>query len=141
MESNKMKTIELTENNLSANYEGYLWWSDQAAPTVLKNGPVKELPNGNNPFIVEGQLFDKANNKSYSIRFVDGDYLIHCFDLNELEKLEYIEKKYLPNRFPDSIKKLCFKEFWRPVEDKLCEGMEVLQPAETVFVGFNSKEE
>jgi CRISPR type III-associated protein (TIGR04423 family) len=69
------------------------------------------------------------------------------------KKCETIVKKYLPNRFPESIHKLLFKEFWRPVNDKLCgskigkendknfEGMEVLQPAETVFVGFNFKED
>jgi len=143
-----MKKIKLTEISLSQNYDGYLWWSDQPTPQILNNEPIKELPIGNNPFIIEGQLFDSENNKSYSIRFVDGEYLINCFDLNELSELEYIKKEYLPNRI-DGVQKLCFREFWRPVKDKLCgskigeekekefEGMEVLQPAEVVFVGFN----
>lgn len=132
---------KLTEIDPEQKYEGYLWWSDRPTPTVLNNEPIKELPEGNNPFIVEGQLFDKVHDKSWSIRFVDGNYYIMRFDLNDLNGLECIPKNYLPNRFPDSIKKLCFREFWRPQKDYLCEGMQVLQPAETVFVGFNFKED
>jgi CRISPR type III-associated protein (TIGR04423 family) len=116
-------------------YEGYLWWSDETSPRIYKGEIVTEWPATNNPFIIEGQLFDKANRKSYSIRFVDGDYLIQCFDLNELESLDSIEKEYLPNRI-EGVHKLCFKEFWRPEKDDLCEGMEVLKPAEFVFIGF-----
>jgi CRISPR type III-associated protein (TIGR04423 family) len=151
---------KLTEIDPEQKYEGYLWWSDAASPEVYQN---QQLPQWHeeksNPFIIEGQLYDKSNNKSYSIRFVDGEYIIRKYDLEKMElekqekKCETIVKKYLPNRFPESIHKLLFKEFWRPVNDKLCgskigkendknfEGMEVLQPAETVFVGFNFKED
>lgn len=151
-----MKTNEhkLTDIDPGQNYQGYLWWSNASSPQVYQNQQLPEWPDEKvNPFIVEGQLYNKSNNKSYSIRFVDGNYLINFFDLNELKEFEFIDKKYLPNRFPDGIQKLCFKEFWRPVKDKLCgskigeenekefEGMDVLQPAEVVFVGFNYKED
>lgn len=133
MENNKLK---ITGIDPSQNYEGYLWWSDKTTPIILNNEPIKELPDGNNPFIVEGQLFDKEHDKSWSIRFIDGDYLINCFDLKELKGLDFITKSYLSNRF-DGNQKLYFNEFWRPEKDELCEGMVVLQPAELVFVGFN----
>ena len=151
MKNNKLK---ITEIDPSQNYEGYLWWSDQTTPKVLNNEPITELPKGNNPFIIEGQLYDGYNQKSYSIRFVDGDYMIKYFDLKELnDKVkDKIEKEYLSNRLV-GVSKLRFIEFWRPVKDKLCgskigqekdkdfEGMEVLQPAETVFTGFNEFKE
>lgn len=135
MKNNIINVIDLTQN-----YEGYLWWSHQTSPNVLNDEPISQLPEGKNPFIIEGQLYDDKNKKSYSIRFIDGGYMVKSFDLNNLKELEFIDKQYLPNRL-DGVKQLCFKEFWRPVEDKLCEGMDVLQPAEIVFVGFKYKEE
>ena len=127
---------ELINIDTKQNYQGYLWWSDQSKPEVYNNQSIPDWKETTNPFIIEGQLFDEANKKSYSIRFADGKYVIKYFDLNELEGLEYIKKEYLPNRF-EGIQNLCFKEYWRPVEDDLCEGIEVLKSAETVFIGFN----
>lgn len=136
-----MKINKLTDIDPKQKYQGYLWWSDATSPEVYQNQQLPEWQEEkSNPFIIEGQLYDKANNKSYSIRFVDGIYLINCFDLNDLNKVECINKEYLPNRFPDGIQKLCFKEIWRPRKDDLCEGMDVLQPAEVVFVGFKKIE-
>jgi CRISPR type III-associated protein (TIGR04423 family) len=114
-----------------------LWWSDDQLPKVYKNEILPDWPaNTANPFIIEGKLYDATNQKSYSIRFVDGDYLVNCFDLSELKDREFIRKDYLPNRL-DGVKKLCFKEFWKPEPDTFCEEMPVLQPAENVFIGFN----
>lgn len=132
----KNNAIKITEIPINCQYEGYLWWSNAQIPKVFKNEPLPEWPGEKaNPFIIEGQLYDLEGQKSYSIRFVDGEYFIQYIDLKELNGLESIKKEYLTNRM-DGVQKLCFKEFWRPVEDKLCEGMEVLQPAEVVFVGF-----
>ena len=139
MENNKIK---LTEIDPSQNYEGYLWWSDATSPEMYQNQQLPTWPEEkSNPFIIEGQLYDDNDEKSYSIRFVDGEYVVHRYNLNELKGLEYIKKEYLPNRFSGGIKTLCFKDFWQPQQDKLCEGMDVLQPAETVFVGFKFKED
>jgi CRISPR type III-associated protein (TIGR04423 family) len=145
MENNKLKLSDIPQQ---ANYEGYLWWRNDQTPKVYKNEPLPEWPGEKaNPFIIEGQLFDKENQKSYSIRLIDGEYLIHKYNLKKMDlekqekKYETIVKYFLPNRFPDSIQKLCFKEFWRPAKDELCEGMDVLQPAENVFVGFNKCKE
>lgn len=135
MENDIINVIDLTQN-----YEGYLWWSNDSSPKVFHNEAITDLPEGNNPFIIEGQLYDVNNKKSYSIRFIDGEYMIKHFDLKDIKELEFVEKTYLPNRV-DGAAKLCYHEYWRPVQDELCEGMEVLQPAEIVFVGFKYKEE
>jgi CRISPR type III-associated protein (TIGR04423 family) len=49
------------------------------------------------------------------------------------------EQMFFSHRMAD--RKLYFKQFWQPVNDEQCEGMQVLQPAELVFVGFNDKED
>ena len=139
MENNKIKLIDIPSTN---KYEGYLWWSNSQEPVSYKNESVPNWPaETDNPFIVEGNLYDKLNQLSYSIRFVDGGYIINCFNLNELKNTESIFKSYLPNRFPSAIKKLCFQEFWKSMPDEFCEGMPVLKPAEVVFIGFNFKED
>ena len=139
MENNKIKLIEILTNNL---YEGYLWWSNAQEPMVFQNEALPDWPGEtDNPFIIEGNIVSKENMLSYSIRFVDGEYQVNRYDLKDLKDKEFISKVYLPIRFSPGIKKLCFKEFWKPVPDEFCENMQVLKPAETVFIGFNCKEE
>lgn len=139
MKNDKIKLIEILTNN---HYEGYLWWSNAQEPKIFKNESLPDWPvETDNPFIIEGNLVDKENQLTYAIRFIDGEYIVNRFELNELKDIEFIRKSYLPNRFPNSVKKLCFKEFWKPVPDEFCNDMPVLKPAETVFVGFNCKEE
>jgi len=140
------KKLRITDIEPAMLYDGYLWWSDKTTPDVYKHEKLPEWNNQTNPFIIEGQLINKSKSISWSIRFVDGDYLVKRYDLAEFEKnttdkkLKFIEKQYLANRL-DGLHKLCFKEFWRPIEDDLCEGMEVLMPAETVFIGFTKSME
>ena len=96
MENNKIK---LTEIDPSQNYEGYLWWSDAASPKVYQKQQLPKWPEEkSNPFIIEGQLYDDNNKKSYSIRFVDGDYQISCFDLKHLEIRIYYEDYLITDR-------------------------------------------
>ena len=139
--------IKITQIPVSGKYQGYLWWSNKPEPEVFQNDKTIGLPTTSNPFIVEGNLYDKTNQKSYSIRFVDGQHLVNCFDLDALDILvqngEYdkIDKPYLPNQFPKNIKKLCFREYWIPVPDEFCGNMPVLKPTMTAFIGFNCKED
>ncbi len=136
--SNKISIDKIPTNT---NYEGYLWWSDQQKPNVFDNQPIVSQPNkpiwpesGTNPFIIEGNLWDKTTETSYLIRFIDGEYLVYKFELKENEVATHHE--YLPNRMPENIKKLKFKEVWVPKPDTLCNGFEVLKPAFIAFVGF-----
>jgi CRISPR type III-associated protein (TIGR04423 family) len=112
-----------------------------------------DLINSVNPFIIEGQLSDGKT--SISIKYVDGNYIVKKYALSDMEDIEKKEIYYLPNRMKEldnKSLKLCFNQYWRPKADKYCagnidnpdsvdNGMQVLQPAELVFVGFKIKED
>ena len=134
--------IKLNEIPTDIKYEGYLWMSDQPGPKIYQDKTLPEWPEeSTNPFIVEGNLYDEKNKRSYLIRFIDGAYYAYKFELKLLSEWEYIQKEYLPNRFPKHIHKLCFREYWEPKPDEFCEGMEVLKPTITAFTGFKNQED
>lgn len=116
-------------------YQGYLWYSDEKEPRVFNNEEFElDIANDENPFVVEGHLFDGIN--SISIKYVDGKYIVKTYEVKDNDfKSPNLVKEFLPNCMK-SVKKLRFLEYWKPKEDNLCENMEVLQPAEFVFVGF-----
>lgn len=134
-------------------YQGYLWMSDATEPIVLNDEPVtNSLDPSQNPFIIEGQLYDKVNSISYSIKYADGKYLINSWNLNEEligEGFEYTEKDAVPNprmlavaaKNSLKIENLYFRQYWHAEEDALCEGMKVLKPHALVFVGFKTRKE
>lgn len=122
-------------------YIGYLWWSDATEPEVLPVSESKlvDTDKEQNPFIIEGQLCD--DKQSISIKYVDGVCRCKVYNLADIDKAECENEEYVPNRM-EGVEKLCFKRVWRPVEDKddVCCGMEVMKPAELVFVGLKLKE-
>jgi CRISPR type III-associated protein (TIGR04423 family) len=134
-----MKIIDIKEP-----CEGYIWKSNEEKPEVFYNEPVNLLlDEGKNPFIIEGQLYVK-NKISYSIKYVDGKYFVTEYDLTNLSS-GYELKEYIPNRRivknDIAINKICFRQYWKPEEDDLCEKMNVLVPSAHVFVGFKLKED
>lgn len=131
---------------IKGNYEGYLWKSDSPAPEICHKGKVTQLTltDGENPFIIEGELFDATSGESVSIRFIDGKYRVSSFAVAPKSRNDsdahVTKKEYLAQRMP-GIDKLCYLQYWEPASDELCENMEVLQPDRLVFVGFKKKEE
>ena len=121
-------------------YEGYLWYSDNNEPDDYHNEDFPELiiDDNENPFIMEGQLFDCVNQVSIRIKYIDGKYDFKEIKLTELENMTFEEYAYCAHRMGDV--KLKFRQYWKEEPDALCEGMPVLQPAELVFVGFYKKE-
>lgn len=119
-----------------AKYEGYLWQSDQTAPRVLDGTVEEELTfnDGENPFVVEGQLWDREHSCSVSIRYTDGQYYVKETVLLPAQMQEPV-LTYMPHRMPE-IKGLNFLRLWKEEEDSLCENMPVLTLYDTVFVGF-----
>jgi CRISPR type III-associated protein (TIGR04423 family) len=118
-------------------YQGYLWYSDNKEPQVLNNEVFElEIADNANPFVIEGQLFD--GQKSISIKYVDGKYIVNTYDLNTLDGVMQ-EQTFHSHRMEGKLLK--FIQIWKNQSDELCEGMQVLQPAELVFVGFNDKED
>lgn len=114
-------------------YQGYIWMSDKSQPEVI-NGPFAGLDlTPGNPFIIEARLFDKEHNLSYSIQFIDGKYIAAKWDVGALTTGEL--QSFLP-AFENAPGNLLFKTVWREISDPLCEGMNVLEPCENVFVGF-----
>lgn len=123
-----------------AKYEGYLWQSDQNKPEMLYGEKTKcfTLEDGENPFIVEGLLWDAENDISISIRNVDGHYFVATQPVSkeELENsLTLTPIDYLPHRLP-GVKKVKFLRRWEKEQDPLCEYMETLQLKANIFVGF-----
>ena len=116
-----------------AKYQGYVWFSDCAEPIVIESEYGIDIEDDVNPFIVEGQLYDPESRSSYSIKYADGKHICVKYVLSELQG-EFCEQTYCSNKMQG--RKLKFLEYWKAVPDPLCEGMEVLQVAENVFVGF-----
>ncbi len=96
------------------------------------------LTDGENPFVVEAQLYCKDENVSVSIKNVDGKYIVKRYNLTELDKEQDIAcnpQDYLPNRM-ENVEKIQLVQYWRAEPDELCENIKSLQPAELVFKGF-----
>jgi CRISPR type III-associated protein (TIGR04423 family) len=131
--------ISLNDIPTNQNYEGYLWKSNADSPQVFHDETLLAWPaKTDNPFIIEGNLYNRELDISYSIRFIDGVYYVNKFEMKGSE-LGFSAKRFLPKRI-DGIQHLCYRQYWIPVNDELCEDMEVLKPAMNVFVGFNYKE-
>ncbi len=131
-----MKTINIK------NGEGYLWWSDQQSPKVYQKEQIDIcLDETKNPFVVEGQLYDKECGKSYSIKYVDGQYLINIFKVEEQDfnNPDNDQKAFLSNRMGDRW--LQFLRYWEEIKDENCMNLPVLTFTKDVFVGFKEKEE
>lgn len=119
----------------SGKYVGYYWMSDAQKPEVIdeaKQMANVELVQGQS-FIIEAQLYSEEQGISYSIKFVDGKHIVIVTEVTE-DDLQNITK-YVPNRMP-GIAAIRFTQRWVERPDENCMGMNVLQPAEFVFVGF-----
>ena len=128
-----METIKINK------CEGYLWWSDQQKPEVYQDESIDNcLDEAQNPFVVEGQLYSIDENMWYGIKYVDGQYIINKYKVNDddLSNIANEIKYYLSNRMDGRWLK--FLRFWEPVEegDKNCEGMKPLVITKNVFIGF-----
>lgn len=118
-------------------YDGYIWYSDKSSPEIFLNKEFEfDTDKIENPFVIEGQLYDSEKMCSYSIKFVDGKYFCKKYEVKstDFNKSDVEIKTFHANRMNNL--KLRFLQYWKEEEDELCEGMKVLQPAELVFVGF-----
>jgi len=131
--------ININEIKTDVGYEGYLWLSNASEPIVLNSTKnlceiLKEIMQDDiNPFVIEGYLYDNANN-SYSIKYVDGKCQVYQFTIDDNDRAKNKEKVYYANRMEG--KQLRFLDVWEAEKDPQCLGMEVLQPKAQVFIGF-----
>lgn len=133
------------EYNIKGNYEGYLWMSNESQPKLYRDDSSAEIKliDGENPFVIEGNLFDKKSGESISIKFVDGHYIVTRFhvDAQDLKGSDRATvKEYIAQRIT-GVAKVRYLQYWDIVKDILCDGMETLRPWNMVFIGFNDKEE
>lgn len=135
--------------------QGYLWLSDQKKPLIIHNDKQIEIEFSDGvatvqyeglslqpgQFIAEGLLYDSDNLMSYSIKFVDGNYIVTD---TKVDSLDYNRENvrivnYRGNQMPYYLQ---FLQYWKPDRDCFCEEMETLVPEKLVFVGFiNDKED
>lgn len=135
----------------AANYQGYYWMSDETSPTLLSKDKefYDELNPKNNPFIIEALLYNEQDKVSYSIKYVDGRYIVNKWENVSRDcanKNDYTLISYYSNRLEENLgnRKLYFLQHWVEVNDPACagdmddedSGMTVLQPKELIFVGF-----
>ena len=138
----------------SAKYQGYLWYSDQRQPEVyLGNTSVAELilDESENPFIVEGNLYDTERQLSISIKFVDGKYIVTRYDLSKASSDEAVSEEYFltSSRIrqaagtdkADECGTSIYKRIWKAVPDLLNGGRKVLRPYGLAFAGFRKTED
>ena len=119
-------------------YDGYIWYSDKSEPEVFQSQDFEfDTDEIVNPFIIEGQLYDAQKRVSYSIKFVDGEYICKTYEnvSKDVANGDDIMLKIFHSNRMDNLK-LQFLQYWKEEDDELCEGMKVLQPKELVFVGF-----
>lgn len=139
-----MDRVERITEIPKANYQGYIWYSDSERPKVFTGdkayGGFKPNPAAN-PFIIEGNLWDKATSTSISIRYVNGRYYIHRTVLTPEEvngKTDHSTVKTFVAHRIDGYTYLRFVQLWETREDPMCEDMEVLEPSKPVFIGFTN---
>ena len=127
MKHNQVAEIE------SGKYEGYLWKSDQTAPEKIQGTFARVFDEKENPFIVEGLLYDAQRKVSFSIKYVDGHYLVNRFELDAHDFEEGTVQTFLGNRLNANLR---FLELYEDQPDPLCEGFMVSVPSACIFIEF-----
>ncbi|MEL6638680.1 MAG: TIGR04423 family type III CRISPR-associated protein, partial [Bacteroidota bacterium] len=122
-----------------APYEGYLWWSDQTHPDLLR--PDQEIDFSQvpeNPFLLEGALYWPEQQRSIMIRYSGSYHISHC-DLQQLpSEAELYERAYLPHRLSQA-ERVYFQELWLPEADPYCTQLPVLRLRALIFSGFSTR--
>lgn len=124
------------------NCEGYLWWSDREEPEIYDGKALDiSIDETKNPFVVEGQIYDKEEKTSYSIKYVNGQYLINIYkvETSDFTNKDNEPKNFLSNRMDGRWLK--FLRYWEEKKDENCMGMPVLAFTKNVFIGFKEKED
>lgn len=131
-------------------YQGYMWKSDERAPMIYDRVEFEfDLVDGENPFTVEGQLYNEDKDLSISVKFIDGKYVINIYDGKKRLFLEsdmsaaFEEgelEQYVPNcKMNLSDKALYFKRLWKVEKDGVNYGWETLCPSALIFKGFGPR--
>lgn len=116
-----------------SNYEGYIWRSDSSEPQMIDGEFELEAADAENPFIVEGMLYDASRALSVMIRYVDGHYLVSRHEVTEDEAKRSVI--FIGKRMQG--RNLRMAQLWVDEADDSCLGMTAQRPGAMVFVGFD----
>ncbi|TFV94468.1 TIGR04423 family type III CRISPR-associated protein [Algoriphagus kandeliae] len=120
-------------------FTGYYWWSNSDKPEMLFEEalPKEKILASVNPFCVEALLYSKTEGISIHIQHT-GKYLVTAFDLKKLDKLDTVQKEYIPHKL-DQVKKVIFTQVWEEVLLEVDEttSFPSLKPTALIFSGFN----
>jgi CRISPR type III-associated protein (TIGR04423 family) len=130
--NNKARIIKRTDIP-ALSYEGYLWYSDNKNPLVIKDDFKDDLLS-ELPFVLEGNLWAEKEKLSISIKHINGDYIISSFSLDTIDDLDNKSKKFLSS-IPDFTQYKIYQH-WESVANENCENMLVAKPLWFAFVGF-----
>lgn len=148
----------MAQIEIKGKFEGYLWKSDEQVPEVCEGNKsdVYTFDDKTNPFIIEGQLYDSETGLSVSIKYVDGEYKIKKYYIDNSDsshlsfsvdgmgeegekKVEiHCEAKELHYKGNSELlgHNLHFYELWEEKADPLCCKMKVLEATKVIFAGF-----
>ena len=115
-------------------YEGYLWRSNSSEPQVIDGEFQLEAEDAENPFIVEGMLYDADRALSIMIKYVDGRYLVLRHEVKVTEAEARNAETYIGKRMQG--RNLRMVQLWKDEPDDSCLGMTAQRPGAMVFVGF-----
>jgi len=119
----------------SDKWTGYVWYSDQKKPEILKEEALKLLTD-NKKFIIEALLHDGGSKSIHILH--SHQYQITEYDLSNIGQCEIQEVKFIAaGHLQEKIKELLFKQVWVPKDTASCEGLKALKLLANIFVGFN----
>lgn len=134
MEGLARKIDTLKEISNIDKWIGYVWYSDQKKPEILKKEAFK-LPSDNKTFIIEALLHD-GGSKSIHILHTH-QYQITEYTLSNIGQCETSEVKFIAaGRLQEKVKELMFKQVWVPIVNQNCQKLEVLQLQSLIFTGL-----
>ena len=155
----------MATDSITGKFEGYLWESDKQEPQIYIGDNLltnKTFNSDENPFCIEGLLFDKTTGHSVSIKYVDGEYKIkkysfktdadgniHFYVFKENEKKECVwqevtcevKERYYKGSSKLKGLNLHFYELWEEEGDKNCCDMKVLKATKVIFAGFDGQDD
>lgn len=134
-----MKIIDIPIDN---KYDGFLWMSNSKEPIELDREALPaSFGKDCNPFVVEGELWDSDNKRSYSIHQAGNITVCQKFDVNDSDfnDINVDDRVYASHRMKHHG--LHFLEYWEPTVSEACLGMKSLEMKKRVFVGFKDKED
>lgn len=127
-------SIDPADLDFNLDYEGYLWYSNQRTPLILRQKKISSGIFTKLPFIIEGMLYSRRDKISLTIRTVNGQYQVFQADLknNDVFLKETI---YLSHRTA-GFSNYRLVEAWQSVPSTQTAGLKVDQLAFTAFAGF-----